>query len=66
MSLRKPTHDTLGAMDQICYVSLGAMSRFSGNQVAKIESLTKSVIISLKREIHEETLIIHEHTRWYL
>ena len=23
MSLRKPTHDTLGAMDQICYVSLG-------------------------------------------
>ena len=65
MSLRKPTHDTLGAMDPICYISLGTVSRFSGNQVAKIESLTTSVIISLKREIHEENLIIHEHTRWY-
>ena len=59
MSLR---YDTLGAIDQIWYVSLGTMSRFSGNQVVKIESLTKSVIISLKREIHEENLIVHEHT----
>ena len=60
MSLRKPTHDTVGAMDQICYVSLGTTSHFSGNQVAKIEPLTKSVITSPKREIHEENLIIHD------
>ena len=49
MSLRKPTHDTLEAMDQICYVSLETMSRFSGSHVANIESLTKSVIISLNK-----------------
>ena len=53
MSLRKPTHDTLGAMDQIRYVFLGTMYRFSGNQVAKIEPVTKSIRASLKREIHE-------------
>ena len=58
--LRKPTHDTVGAMDQICYVSLGTTSHFSGNQVAKIEPLTKSIITSPKREIHEENLIIHD------
>ena len=53
MSLRKPTHDTLGSMDQIRYVSLGTMYRFSENQVAKIEPLTEI------HEVNSKSMNIH-------
>ena len=35
MLIRNPTHDTLGTIDKIRYVSLGTMYRFTWNQLHK-------------------------------